>query len=223
LITRRLRENHYFNFSSFFSPLVFFPRIFFDSFQRCGPLFSVGWRPLLPSLPATALVFVLSLGWVSLLIASPTMAPTNRKRASSSVPPRSDPKRRMTATVGKGGGNKTPSKKQTATQTLSTLGFSSSKRQKYQIGAKMLLGDNIYDGVVPLEVQNHMFVYEITQIDDSAKTVTVEYKNQVIRKGGDKFRVYKDSDEKQVGDYVLIVCLRFISNFLTLFFILSFQ
>jgi hypothetical protein len=128
------------------------------------------------------------------------MAPTNKKRAAS-FPPRSDSKR--PATGGKAGtakGAKTPTKKP-GPKPLSALGFSATKRQQFNVGTKLLLGTGIYDTPVPAQVKGHMFVYEIVEFLDNGKGVRVQYKDQVIKEGGDTFRVYKDSDDAQVSSY----------------------
>lgn len=94
--------------------------------------------------------------------------------------------------------------KNTATQSLSSLGFSATKRPKYQNGTKILLDDTIYNGKAPEEVRGYLFVYEIVDVSADDKMVTVEYKNQVIRQGGDRFRVYTDSEDPQVRNLSLI-------------------
>ena len=99
----------------------------------------------------------------------------------------------------------------TVTRPLSDLGFSSTKRPKYQIGTKMLLDDSIYDKEAPAEVKGHYFVYKISSICESGRTVTIQYKNQVVRNGGNMFRVYKEGEDSQVCFlFVRFVCL-FIS------------
>jgi hypothetical protein len=133
--------------------------------------------------------------WVSL---SPNhMAPTNKKRVAS-VPPCSDAKRpaNKKGTKKRSLNAKTswpPSTKQ------SSLGFLSSKRPQYQVGTKLLLDTGMYNNDVPEKVINHMFVYKIVELYPNGKTVIIEYKNQVILEGGNKFRQYKDSEETQVS------------------------
>lgn len=124
------------------------------------------------------------------------MAPGSRKRSVSS-PRRSDPRSE------RGGGG--PSKKQAKgttknviTKPLSNHGFSKKKRPKYQPGTKILLDDTIYDDKVPADVKGHYFLYEVSEIHDGGKTVKVQYKDQVIKKSGDHFRVYKEGDDPQV-------------------------
>jgi hypothetical protein len=153
------------------------------------------------------------------------MAPPFRKRTGSSATPHGNAKRaavskrpaasKSTATyptvtkqaASKFSGPKTPSKG-SGIKSLSTLGFSSSKRPKYQVGTKILLDDTIYTSKVPDDVKGHLFVYEITDVSDDGKSVTVTYKNQVIRPYGDQFRVYEDSDSAQVRSYVFFVICR---------------
>jgi hypothetical protein len=133
---------------------------------------------------------------ISYILLNPSMAPTNNKKRASSLPPRiSDSKR---AATGKGG--KTTAKTTTSGKPLSTLGFSSSKRQQFSIGTKLCLDDSIYKNTpTPDEVKNHVFVYEITEVSENGKSFIVEYKNQVMLQGGEKFRTYKDSEDPQVS------------------------
>jgi hypothetical protein len=116
-------------------------------------------------------------------------SPSGKKRASSCPPSRSDPKRQATSQAVKGRKTTTSDNKATKQPALSSLGFSSTKRPEYQVGTKMLLDDTIYNDKVPPSVKGHFFVYEISSIDANGKTVTIEYKNQVITNGGDRFRV----------------------------------
>jgi hypothetical protein len=138
-------------------------------------------------------------GYCSLSVSlSLDMAPTNKKRASS-VPSRSDSnKRAAVARAPKRPASKSPAKKPAAKK-LSSLGFSSTKRQTYQPGTKILLTDGIYDDDVPEKVKGHLFLYEIVEWSENGKMAKIEYKNQVIRAGGDRFRTYKDSEEVQVS------------------------
>jgi hypothetical protein len=77
--------------------------------------------------------------------------------------------------------------KKLGTKPLSLLGFSSSERTTIQIGAKLLLNESIYLGKFPPSVKEHMFVYEIVQVHDTGKLWKVQYTDQVVRVGGDKY------------------------------------
>jgi hypothetical protein len=44
-----------------------------------------------------------------------------------------------------------------------------------------------------------LFLSEIVEWSENGKMAKIEYKNQVIRAGRDRFRTYKDSDEVQVN------------------------
>jgi hypothetical protein len=138
------------------------------------------------------------------------MAPTNKKRASS-VPSRSESNKR--AAVASSRVSKKPPPKKPPAKKLSSLGFSSTKRQTYQPGTKILLTDGIYDDDVPEKVRGHLFLYEIVEWSENGKMAKIEYKNQVIRSGGDRFRTYKDSDDVQVRffvwRFVTLCCLLF--------------
>ena len=135
---------------------------------------------------------------------------SSRKSSSGSmVPPTSNKKRPSSvAFAGKGGAKKPAAKaattakaatnKRSNTKSQSTLSFATTKHPLYQLGTKILLDDCIYETEVPLEVKGHLFVYEVVAFSENGKTVKVEYKNQVIHSGGDKFRVYKDSDDSTV-------------------------
>jgi hypothetical protein len=128
---------------------------------------------------------------------------SSKKRAASN-PPRS-PKRAATAQAVKSG-----KAKSSVSQKLSGLGFSSMKRLQYQIGTKILLDDSIYDAAVPAAVKGKLFVYEISTIDPNGKTVTIQFKDQVIAKGGDRFQAYKEGDETQVSfPFVVAACFAF--------------
>ena len=135
--------------------------------------------------------------------------PTNRKRTASSSRLGGEAKRSTAAkrppssakqAASKSSGPKKSSK--TSGRAQATLGFSSTKRPKYQVGTKMLLDDSIYNGKVPDEVKDHLFVYEITDVGDDGNAVTVMFKNQVITPGGNRFRVYQEGDEQQVSSWM---------------------
>jgi hypothetical protein len=132
-----------------------------------------------------------TLTWVSL---SPKhMAPANKKRVAS-VPPCSDAKH----PANKKGAKKTSSNAKTSwppSTKPSSLAFLSSKRPQYQVGTKLLLDTGIYNDDVPEKVIDHMFVYKKVELYPNGTTVKIEYKNQVILEGGNKFRQYKDSKE----------------------------
>jgi hypothetical protein len=102
-------------------------------------------------------------GYCSLPVSlSLDMAPTNKKRALS-VPSHSDStKRAAVARAPKRPASKSPTKKPAAKK-LSSLGFSSTKRQLYQPGTKILLTNGIYDDEVPEKVKGHLFLYEIVE------------------------------------------------------------
>jgi hypothetical protein len=88
------------------------------------------------------------------------------------------------------------------------LGFSTTKHQQFNVGTKLLLGTSIYDTPVAEEVKGHMFVYEIVEFLENGKQVCLKYKNQVIKDGGNTFRVYKESEEAQVS-FVFSCCSLF--------------
>ena len=136
-----------------------------------------------------------------------TMAPKNPKRTSvsskrSAATACASPSKRQAMSKAVKGGKVGKGKNPTVTKPLSTLGFSSSKRPKYQIGTKILLDESIYDDNVPDKVKDHLFVYEITKVDENGKQVQIQYKNLVIRDGGSRFWNYKDSQEPQVNRFV---------------------
>jgi hypothetical protein len=146
---------------------------------------------------------------------STTRRLTNDNRASAGRPsaatrPSSTKAIATRPAASKSSSLKTPSKGTGHNTVLSALGFSSSKRPKFPIGTKILLDETIYNTNVPPDVQGHLFVYEITEVGDDGKSVTVLYKKQVIRKGGHLFRVYDDDDDPQVS------CI-FICSILSLF------
>jgi hypothetical protein len=89
---------------------------------------------------------------------------------------------------------KTPLK----TKPLLSLGFSSTKRPAVQIGVKLLLDDIIYVGICPSEVKKHMFVYEVVSLNEGGRTAKVKYLEQVVKEGGNRYRVYKEGDKVQV-------------------------
>lgn len=135
------------------------------------------------------------------------MPPASRKRSVSS-PRRSDPRSER----GGGGAHKKQAKgksKNVVTKPLSTHGFSAKKRPKYNPGTKILLDETIYDDKVPTEVKGHFFLYEVSEVHDGGKTVQVQYKEQVIKKNGDHFRVFKEGDDPQVC--LFVVSLVFLS------------
>jgi hypothetical protein len=84
-----------------------------------------------------------------------------------------------------------------------SLGFSSLKRPAVPIGTKVLLNDSIYPhGQSPPEVKEHMFVYEVfvyeaVQWNQNSTIAKVQYINQVICQGGNKYRLYKEGDDVQ--------------------------
>ena len=124
-------------------------------------------------------------------------ANNNRKRSASKHKPSSNKKHSVSKLAKKAAAGKTPTKS-TVTQPLSSLGFSSSKRPKYHVGTKVLLDDSIYDDKVPEEVKGHFFVYEIVSTVENGKSVMLQYKDQVIRAGGDSFWVYIEGTDPQV-------------------------
>jgi hypothetical protein len=99
---------------------------------------------------------------------------------------------------------KTPTKI-TITKPLSTHGFSTTKKPRFDKGTKICLDDSIYDSEVPESVRGHLFVYEVCEVHDNGKTVEVVFKEQVIEAAGDRFKVYKEGDDKQVRLIVAIV------------------
>ena len=60
-----------------------------------------------------------------------------------------------------------------------------------------------------------MFVYEVTRFLEDGKKVRIKYKKQVIEEGGDRFRVYEDSEGDQVCSVRRLVY--FFSAFSNLF------
>ena len=81
---------------------------------------------------------------------------------------------------------------------LSTHGFSSTARPRYNKGPKICLNDSIFKSAIPAEVKGHLFVYEICEVHENGKTISVMFKDQVIAPDGDRFRVYKEGEETQV-------------------------
>lgn len=135
------------------------------------------------------------------------MPPPSRKRAAS-LPPRSNassssPKKR--AAKGKVGAKE----KNLVTQPLQSHGFSTQKRQQYSRGTKILLDDTIYDDGPPEEVAGYLFVYEISEICQDGKHAIVEYKNQIIRPRGNKFRVHTEGNDTQVIVRFVFCCIVF--------------
>jgi hypothetical protein len=59
-----------------------------------------------------------------------------------------------------------------------------------------------------------MFVYEIVQVHDTGKLWKAQYKDQVVRVGGDKYRVYKEGSDAQVRVFFWLL-------FLFLYFLFS--
>lgn len=88
----------------------------------------------------------------------------------------------------------------------------------------MLLDDRIYHGKEPEEVRGHHFVYEIVEVNDNGKDVELQYKNMVIKEGGSRFRVYKETDESQVSSFLSCTCsilLYYVSLTLLLILLLT--
>jgi hypothetical protein len=130
-------------------------------------------------------------GYCSLLVSlSLDMAPTNKKRALSVPSCLDSTKRADVARAPKRPASKLPMKKPAAKK-LSSLGFLSTRHQSYQTGTKILLTNGIYDEDEVLEkVKGHLCLYEIVEWSENGKMAKIEYKNQVIRAGGDRFRTY---------------------------------
>jgi hypothetical protein len=141
------------------------------------------------------------------------MAPPNRKRATSLAPSANastSPRKRSSLPARSNASTSSPKKraakgkvgaktKNLVTQPLQSHGFSSQKRPQFNKGTKILLDDTIYDDGPPEEVAGYLFVYEISDFCEDGKYVIVEYKNQIIRPGGNKFRVHTEGDETQVS------------------------
>jgi hypothetical protein len=168
------------------------PKITFSDALLFDLLCVFSWSRLV-LLPCAFLLCVNAVGilsdtllWVTL---SPNhMAPTNKKHVAS-VPLCSDAKR----PANKKGAKKTSSNAKTSWPPCtkqSSRGFLSSKRPQYQVGTKLLLDTGIYDDDVPEKAINHMFVYKIVELYPNGMTVKIEYKNQVILEGGNKFCQY---------------------------------
>ena len=122
---------------------------------------------------------------------SPTRASPRRKRdqTSAHIPSRSDGKTKKKKSA------KSSKKKQAVTKPLTNFAFSSTKRVQYPVGTKLLLSDKIYEkNKVPAEVRGHLFVYEIVSFEADGKNVKLLYKEQVVKDGGNWFRVYKEGD-----------------------------
>jgi hypothetical protein len=159
---------------------------------------------------------ILSRGPRTRTTAPPTMAPPkNPKRTSASskrsaaTARASPPSKRQATSKAVKGGKAGKGKNPTVTKPLSSLGFLLSKRPKYQIGTKILLDESIYDDDVPDKVKDHLFVYEITKVDENGKQVQIQYKNLVIRDGGSRFWNYVDSQEPQVSRFVYFFFVSF--------------
>jgi hypothetical protein len=126
------------------------------------------------------------------------MAPANNRKRGVSLPSPSKTKWVATATATSSAKKTLPPSKKAVTKSLSSLGFSSSKRPAVPIGTKVLLNDSIYlRGQCPPGVKEHMFVYEVVQWNQNSTIAKVQYINQVICQGGDKYRVYKEGDDVQ--------------------------
>jgi hypothetical protein len=127
------------------------------------------------------------------------MAPANNRKRGASLPSPSKSKQVATATATSSAKKTLPPSKKAATKSLSSLGFSSSKRPAIPIGTKVLLDNSIYPhGQCPPGVEEHMFVFEVAQWNQNSPIAKVQYINQVIRQGDDKYQVYKEGDDVQV-------------------------
>lgn len=120
------------------------------------------------------------------------MAPSRKRAPADQVSKRPANKKSKTAA------SQDNPTKLSITKELTKHGFSKSKKPKYSVGIKLLLNDSIYESRVPDEVKGHHFLYEISEVHENGKTVTLRYLDQVIAADGNKFRVYKDSEETQV-------------------------
>ena len=131
------------------------------------------------------------------------MAPSgSRKRAATNASPT---RKKRTTNMDKENGGKEVINR--VTKSLATHGFSCTKRQKYDIGTKILLDNSIYNkGKVPSIVKDHLFVYEISQVHACGKSVRIEYKNLVITEDGDEFQTYKETEKTQVRAALTIIC-----------------
>lgn len=78
------------------------------------------------------------------------------------------------------------------------------KTNKYSVGMKLLLEDNIYGrpGDIPEEVRDHHFEYQVVSIDNSRRC-TIKFNDLVIKPGADKFRAFKESDQQQQMEFCL--------------------
>jgi hypothetical protein len=139
----------------------------------------------------------------------------SKKRPSSSSSSKSKSSKRSSSISSNSSKNtnKNSRKKDAPTSTsrsLSSLGFSSEKKAKFQKGMKILLDDSIYDrrSDIPEAAKGKYFVYELTKLD-GATLCTIEYKDQLIEEGGDRFQVFKEGEETQV-----CVCSCFVVCFL---------
>jgi hypothetical protein len=137
------------------------------------------------------------------------MAPANNRKRGASLPSPSKSKRVATATATFSTKKCVPLLKKAATKSLLSLGFSKLKGPAIPIGTKVLLNHSIYPrGQCPPGVKEHMFVYKVVQWNQNSMIAKVQYINQVICQGGDKYQVYKEGNDVQV--YVLIVDVVFI-------------
>jgi hypothetical protein len=118
------------------------------------------------------------------------MAPANNRKPGAPLLSPSKSKRVATATATSSAKKSLPPSKKGATKSLLSLGFSSLKRPAVPKGTKVLLDDSIYPGwQCPPEVKEHMFVYEVVQWNQNSTIAKVQYINQVIRQGGDKYSI----------------------------------
>jgi hypothetical protein len=186
---------------TFFVPCRFLSFCVFSLLLTLDPAFAF---PFLGLVRLSSFCPVVS--FVSLLFLY-RMAPANKKKGVAAVPPCPDSKRQ--AVSNNKGAKKAPTKKTVAKQ-LSSHGFLSPKRPEYKLRTKLLLDTSIYNDEIPEKVVDHMFVYEIVElVSKDGKTIKIQYQNQVIRDGGNKFRKYKDLEESQVSS-AFVICLFFI-------------
>jgi hypothetical protein len=142
---------------------------------------------------------------------------SKKRPSSSSSSSKSKSNKRSSRSSSSKNTNKNSRKKDappSTSRSLSSLGFSSEKKAKFQKGMKILLDDSIYDRAsdIPEAAKGKYFVYELTKLDD-ATYCTIEYKDQLIEEGGDRFQVFKEGEETQV-----CVCSCFVVCFLFFFF-----
>jgi hypothetical protein len=116
------------------------------------------------------------------------LAPANNRKQGASLSSPSKSKRVATATATSSAKKSLPQSKKAATKSLSSLGFFSSKQPAVPIGTTVLLNDSIYPrGQCPPGVKEHMFVYEVVQWNQNSTIAKVQYINQVICQGGNKY------------------------------------